>query len=142
MTNTEEKKLPRGLRNCNPLNLRRSHDLWQGLREEQTDPEFFQFKTMAWGYRAAFVVIRTYVWKWKLTTLVDIVSRWAPDADGNDSELYLARVRALTGMGKYDTINPLSQEQMIPLVEAMSRIENGQRAKPQEVQEGWLLYMG
>ena len=38
-----ENKLPRGLRNCNPGNIRISTDKWLGLREEQTDKEFFQF---------------------------------------------------------------------------------------------------
>lgn len=58
--NKETKNTPRGLRNNNPLNIRRSADLWQGLRKEQSDPEFFQFESIAWGYRAAFVVLRTY----------------------------------------------------------------------------------
>ena len=30
--------LPRGIRNNNPLNIRRSKDQWQGMRREQTDP--------------------------------------------------------------------------------------------------------
>ena len=41
----------RGLRNCNPLNIRRTADLWQGLAERQPDPEFFTFRSMPWGYR-------------------------------------------------------------------------------------------
>lgn len=35
----------RGIRNNNPLNIRRSADHWQGMRDEQTDPSFVQFKT-------------------------------------------------------------------------------------------------
>ena len=35
--------LPRGIRNHNPGNLRRSADPWQGLATTQTDEEFFQF---------------------------------------------------------------------------------------------------
>ena len=52
----------RGLRNCNPLNIRRTADLWQGLAERQPDPEFFTFRSMAWGYRAAFIVGRGLLW--------------------------------------------------------------------------------
>ncbi len=44
--------LPRGLRNCNPGNIRISKDKWQGLREKQEDKSFFQFTEMKWGYRA------------------------------------------------------------------------------------------
>ncbi len=53
--------LPRGIRNNNPLNIRRSKDKWQGLRALQTDTAFCQFETMAYGWRAAFVLLtRTY----------------------------------------------------------------------------------
>lgn len=135
-------KLPRGLRNCNPLNLRRTGLLWQGLAEEQRDRAFYQFRTMAWGYRAAFVVLRTYILRRGADTLVRVIKRWAPDADGNDSELYLARVRALTGLGRDDRLNPYDAEQMVPLVSAMSRVENGRPALLSEVLEGWLLYLG
>lgn len=66
----------RGLRNCNPLNIRRTADLWQGLAERQPDPEFFTFRSMSWGYRAAFIVLRTYCHKYGLRTVRDII---APD---------------------------------------------------------------
>lgn len=46
--------MTRGLRNNNPLNIRRNNTKWQGLSVTQTDKSFFQFKTMAYGYRAAF----------------------------------------------------------------------------------------
>ena len=68
----------RGLRNCNPLNIRRTADLWQGLAERQPDPEFFTFRSMPWGYRAAFIVLRTYCHKYGLRTVRDIIARWAP----------------------------------------------------------------
>ena len=38
--------LPRGIRNCNPLNIRRSKDQWKGLLPEQNDKSFYQFKAM------------------------------------------------------------------------------------------------
>jgi hypothetical protein len=46
-------KTPRGIRNNNPLNIRHSADQWQGACEEQKDKSFVQFKSMAYGYRAA-----------------------------------------------------------------------------------------
>ena len=39
----------RGIRNNNPLNIRRSADKWQGLKAQQEDREFFQFSEMKWG---------------------------------------------------------------------------------------------
>ena len=46
--------IARGIRNNNPLNIRRSADKWQGLKAQQEDREFFQFSEMKWGWRAAF----------------------------------------------------------------------------------------
>ena len=37
--------LPRGIRNNNPLNIRRSKDQWKGLAETQNDRAFCQFKS-------------------------------------------------------------------------------------------------
>lgn len=132
----------RGLRNCNPLNIRRSADLWQGLAERQPDPEFFTFKSMAWGYRAAFIVLRTYVRKYTLDTPRLIISRWAPPEDGNDTDIYLRKVCALTGFVPDKHLNPLKAEHMGPLVAAMSRVECGTRADLTEVRAGWRLYLG
>lgn len=66
----------RGLRLCNPLNIRRTADLWQGLAKEQNDPEFFTFKSIAWGYRAAFIVLRTYIRKHGINTVAAVIGRW------------------------------------------------------------------
>jgi len=54
---SNEVKLPRGIRNNNPLNIRKSADKWQGLSTLQEDKEFFQFETIEWGWRAAFVIL-------------------------------------------------------------------------------------
>ena len=51
---------PRGIRNNNPLNIRHSADQWQGACEEQKDKSFVQFKTMAYGYRAAWKTLQSY----------------------------------------------------------------------------------
>ena len=42
--------LPRGIRNHNPLNIRRSKDQWKGMAEVQSDRAFVQFKSGA-SYR-------------------------------------------------------------------------------------------
>lgn len=50
----------RGLRNCNPGNIRRGGDEWKGLRARQTDPEFYQFTAPKWGYRALIRTLQNY----------------------------------------------------------------------------------
>ena len=97
--------LPRGLRNCNPLNIRRTKDQWKGLAEVQTDRVFCQFKTLEYGWRAAFhLLTRTYYHKYRLYTIRDIVSKWAPESDHNDTTAYIANVSELTGIDPDESI--------------------------------------
>ena len=78
----------RGIRNNNPANIRRGCN-WKGLAKTQTDREFCQFVTMTWGVRALLVTLRTYVVKHHLHTVREIITRWAPSSDGNNTEAYI-----------------------------------------------------
>ena len=99
MSMSNEVKQPRGLRNNNPLNIRRSGDKWQGLKAQQEDREFFQFSEMKWGWRAAFVILcRTYYNKHKLRTIRALITRWAPPKE-NNTEAYIRRVTDRIGIG-------------------------------------------
>lgn len=132
----------RGLRNRNPLNIRRTADLWQGLARQQDDPEFFTFRSMAYGYRAAFIVLRTYGHKYGDRTIRRIIARWAPPDDGNDTAGYVRRVCTLTGFDPDRPLDPYDPTHMGPLVAAMSRVECGREPCMEEIREGWSLYMG
>ena len=89
----------RGIRNNNPLNIRRSGDNWQGLRTLQEDREFCQFSSMAYGWRAAFVILcKTYYGKYKLKTIRALITRWAPPKE-NNTEVYIRRVTDRIGIG-------------------------------------------
>ena len=138
----KKKMLPRGLRNNNPLNIRRTANLWQGLSKEQNDPDFFQFESMAWGYRAAFVVLRTYRNRYGINTVERIVRRWAPEKDGNDTEYYIRKVTVLTGLERTQIVDDQDPRTMMNLVAGMSRVENGVPARQVEVCKGWKLYQG
>lgn len=138
----EKNRKPRGLRNCNPLNIRKTNQLFQGLADEQDDPDFFRFRTMGWGYRAAFVILRTYAHKYGIKTIREIIGRWAPPEDHNDTGIYIRMVCCLSGLEADQVLNPYDGKVMIPLVAAMSRVENGLPAIMAEVKEGWRLYMG
>ena len=52
--------LPRGIRNNNPLNIRKGNN-WKGERPNQTDKEFEEFESMQMGLRAAFILLRNYM---------------------------------------------------------------------------------
>ena len=90
--------IPRGIRNHNPLNIRRSKDQWKGMAEVQSDRAFVQFKSLEYGWRAAFYLLtRTYYHKYRLYTIRGIVSKWAPPGE-NNTEAYIRNVARLTGI--------------------------------------------
>ena len=73
----------RGIRNCNPGNIRITKDKWKGLRLVQADKEFFQFETMAWGYRAMLRTLQNYRKRHGCETIADFIRRWAPPSENN-----------------------------------------------------------
>ncbi len=105
-------KLPRGLRNNNPLNIRHSASRWQGARAEQTDKAFVQFTSMTMGYRAAWRILETYFNHFEREqqpfTPRNIIFRWAPPNE-NNSEAYLRSVCQLTNLaGNEALVRPSS----------------------------------
>ena len=119
--------LPRGIRNNNPLNIRRSKDQWKGLAEAQTDRAFVQFKSLEYGWRAAFYLLtRTYYHKYRLYTIRTIIRRWAPSNE-NDTNAYIANVSKLTGIDPDEPIGIPSESptRWIALGLAMAIHENG-----------------
>ena len=120
---------PRGIRNNNPLNIRLSNDRWQGqvLPSGSGEGAFCQFYTMAYGWRAAFrLLCHTYYGKYKLRTIRDIITRWAPPKE-NDTEVYIRRVTDRIGIGPDrelgDPATHPTQWMMIGI--AMAIVENG-----------------
>ena len=96
--------LPRGIRNNNPLNIRRSKDKWKGMRAVQSDAQFVQFESLEWGWRAAFYLLtRTYYHTYRLFTIRKIIQKWAPPNE-NNTQAYIANVSRLTGIGPDEPI--------------------------------------
>ena len=127
-------KRPRGIRNNNPLNIRHSSDRWEGMREEQKDKAFVQFKSMAYGYRAAWKTLQSYYNRFcaksKPFTVRNIISRWAPPKE-NDTESYIRSVLSLSGIGGKENLLPPenvdSYYRLGKLLEAMTVMECGIR---------------
>lgn len=132
---------PRGIRNNNPLNIRRNNTKWEGLRPVQEDKSFFQFRTMAYGYRAAIKTLHTYYNKYALKTIRRIIHRWAPPCE-NDTENYIKVVAECSGISPDAEINIYDQQQMIALVSAMSYMENGVEPDAEDVYMGYLMAFG
>ncbi len=134
----EKMKISRGLRNNNPLNIRRNRTRWKGLAEKQNDAAFFTFSSPEWGYRAAFVTLRNYLKVHGLKTLAEWITRWAPPVE-NDTEAYIAFVSRKSGVASDVVPDVTDKDEMCSIVAAMSHMENGVSANMDDVEKGWSL---
>ena len=131
--------MARGLRNFNPGNIRQSKMKYLGEVRPSRDAAFKQFETMAWGYRAMFVLLHTYS-RNGYRTLRQMITRYAPPIE-NHTESYIAHVSRWAEVFPDAPLNTLDPAVMIPVVTAMSRMENGLDAVDADVREGWRLFM-
>ena len=132
-------ELPRGLRNRNPGNIRRSAVRYKG-ETESDDAAFKTFASTAWGYRAMFVLLHTYRVRHRIATLRGMIARWAPPSE-NRTEAYIRAVSADTGIGPDEALETLDPATMVPVAAAISRVENGSAADPDEIRRGWELFV-
>ena len=114
-------RVTRGVRNNNPLNIRKGNR-WKGLKTPNTDGTFDQFISVYWGYRAAFVILRNYILKYKCNTVAKIIARWAPTNE-NNTAAYIKTVCKKTGF-EPDTIIRPQYEDLSKLVYAMAWVES------------------
>lgn len=133
------KSKPRGLRNNNPGNIRLSSTRYQG-EVTSTDSAFKQFKSMAHGYRAMFVLLYTYQRKHHLNTIAEMISRYAPAVE-NHTQAYIEAVSEWSGVPATSHITATNGDIMVPIVAAMSRVENGVFANMPDVVAGWDLFI-
>jgi hypothetical protein len=131
--------MSRGLRNRNPGNIRRSGSRFRGEVVPGRDASFKEFETMAWGYRAMFVLLDGYRRRHPLSTIRQFITRYAPPSE-NFTDGYIHFVAHTAGIDADTTLDTRSPRDMIPLVCAMSEIENGVKAVTQEVHDGWNLF--
>ena len=131
--------LPRGIRNNNPCNIRLNGEKWIGEVFPSTDTAFKQFISMAYGYRAVFVLLRNYQKKYGLNTIEQLIRRYAPPME-NSTEAYIKKVSEMSGISRNEIVDTTSGEQMKKIVSAMSLVENGIRADESEVNEGWRIF--
>lgn len=129
----------RGIRNCNPGNIRRSRVRYVGELAECSDPEYKQFESMAYGYRAMFVLLDTYRCRYGLTTIRQMINRYAPPKE-NFTEGYIRFIVSSTGIAPDEEVDTRAARDMVPIVRAMSEIENGVKAVREDVERGWELF--
>lgn len=134
------KNKPRGLRNNNPGNIRQSSVRYTGEVQPSKDGAFKQFHSMEYGYRAMFVLLHTYARKHGIDTIEKMISRYAP-ANENHTQAYIDAVSEWSGVPATSHLTTTNAEVMIPIVAAMSRVENGVEATMAEVEKGWQMFI-
>lgn len=117
--------MTRGQRNHNLLNIRRNdRNRWLGEAYWQDDPEFVTFQCDLFGLRAAFRILRSYMRVQHLNCVHDILHRWAPPEDGNNTRSYIEVVCQRTGFLPHQPLSYKDEAQMTALVQAMAWVES------------------
>ena len=132
---------PRGIRNCNPGNIR-NLDATDSKGEvpagAKKDNSFEEFKDMAHGYRALIKLLRNYRRKHGCKTIADFISRWAPRTENNTSG-YITRVCREIQVPATFVPDVDDKGTMCALAAAISQVENGIPAVMADVEAGWDL---
>lgn len=132
---SKKNKIPRGIRNNNPLNIRVGNN-WQGEVANPSDHTFEQFKEMKYGVRAAFIILRNYINRHKLNTIPKVINRWAPSKE-NNTLAYIKAVEKYSLIDINETLRFENKCQMINLFRAMCIVENGREIDIQDVILGY-----
>lgn len=105
----------RAWRNNNPGNLRASN------LQAGTADGFAVFNTEAEGNEAMWRLLMGS--RYQGLTLMELVNRYAPASDNNDTEAYMRAISAMTGMGRNVRVGELTETSMAALIRAMRRHE-------------------
>ena len=113
----------RGVRNCNPGNIRLDSQSFVGELKPSSDRSFKQFKSITYGVRALMKLLQTYYLEYHLNTVSTIISRYAPSIENrtNDYINYVCRYMHT----EPNTILRLDiKPDLFPLVEAICKYES------------------
>ena len=138
----KKKKEPRGIRNNNPLNIRKGSS-WKGERPVQTDPAFEEFISMEYGIRAGLRLMRNHINGFKSTrpkmnTLKKLISVWAPPTE-NATSNYVEFVASHVGLSSTAILDPNDRVQMCNIARAMAFVECGVWIEPEKFESAWYL---
>lgn len=124
--------VPRGIRNNNPLNIRKNGIKWKG--QVNYKDAFCVFLEPKWGWRAALIIICRSYRKRGLTTVWKIIHSWAPPSE-NKTDFYAKFVAFRSDVG-LDTPLPSiykNPDLYFKLLKSMAMMENGEKYVTTEV---------
>ena len=136
----DSKIKPRGIRNNNPLNIRKGNN-WIGERQPQTDKAFEEFQSLEYGVRAGFLLLRKYMSGYhgltrKFDTINLIIRRRAPPTE-NSTKRYIDYVSKDMGMDPNTRFDFKDKRTMCNLVAAMIKVECGQEIDRQIIESAY-----
>lgn len=112
----------RGLRNNNPGNIEAGKNNWEG--QAGSDGRFAKFVTPEHGIRALGKNLLSYGDK-GYDTVSEIVNRWAPASDGNNTDSYVKALCAQLGVKPDDQLNMTDMNTLKKLCAGIVKHENG-----------------
>lgn len=116
-----EYMIPRGIRNNNPLNIRKTAIKWDGKIDGQ-DKSFETFTNPEYGIRAAAKLLLNYQAYHGLNTVEQIINRFAPPSE-NDSNSYADHVANEIGV---EVDQPIKvEDHLYTMLKTMIVHENG-----------------
>ena len=118
--------LPRGIRACNPGNIRLCESSWQG-EIPGSDPDFVTFGDMTHGIRAAAKIFINYSKLDGLSTIAQYIDRWAPPSDSNPTSAYADYVATACAVDPNNIYNVEDSGNLAKLLDAVFQFENGGR---------------
>lgn len=125
VTDQAGRDVPRGIRNNNPGNLRPSSSYkWLG-QAGVDEGNYLIFDTPDNGLRAAAKNLLNQQRKHGLRTVRDIITKYAPAADNNDTQAYILAVSDELGVAATDPLDLGQSDQLAAFLRAVIRHENG-----------------
>ena len=117
---------PRGIRNNNPGNIRKSQTHWLGEVFPGSDKDFCTFSYMHLGVRAAGLIFLNYQREHALYTPAQMIGRWAPTNE-NDTAAYISAVCHEAGLvaSKAYTFSKFDKDIFAAFLHAVFYHENG-----------------
>lgn len=114
----------RGLRNNNPGNIEAGSNSWDG--QAGSDGRFAKFMTPEHGIRALGKNLLSYQ-RQGYDTVSEIVNRWAPASDGNNTEAYIAALCKKLNVTPNDQLNMSDINTLRQLCAGIIQHENGKQ---------------
>jgi len=118
-----QSNLPRGIRNNNPGNLRKTSIDWLGKLKPGNDSSFEQFQTFVYGLRAQIRDIKGDIQKKGQNTLTKLITAYAPEFENNTNS-YIQNVANRANIGPDQQLTG-TKEELRAITKAMAISENG-----------------